>query len=343
MNQQHSFKNSGDKVLVTGGTGFLGAYIIKELILKGYAVRAIRRSNKLPNFINADILNKAEWVDGDILDVVSLQDAMEGVSSVIHCAAIVSFTADERKEMYQVNEEGTANIVNMALEKNVRRLIYISSVAALGRTTSGGKVNEDKKWEESKVNTHYAKSKYKAELHVWRGISEGLDAVILNPSTILGYGDWNSSSCAIFKNIYKGFQWFTPGINGFVDVEDVAKATVLLMESNISEQRFIVNGDTWPFKKLFDTIADNFSKKRPSIHASSFLLGIAWRLEKIKSLITGHKPLLTNESARVALSQTFFENDKILKALPGFSFTPLEESIKNACKKYLGTINDMQP
>ena len=126
--------------------------------------------------------------------------------------------------MYQVNVEGTANVVNMALEKNVRRLIHISSVAALGRTTTGGSVNEEKKWEESKVNTHYAKSKYKGELEVWRGISEGLDGVILNPSTILGYGDWNNSSCAIFKNIYEEFKWYTPGINGFVDVEDVARA-----------------------------------------------------------------------------------------------------------------------
>jgi nucleoside-diphosphate-sugar epimerase len=343
MNQQNSPSGSIRKVLVTGGTGFLGAYIIKYLLLKGYAVRAIRRSNKLPAFIAADLLNKVEWVNGDVLDVVSLQDAMEEIDAVIHSAAIVSFTSKDRKEMYQVNEEGTANVVNMALEKNVRRLIHISSVAALGRTTSGGKVNEDKKWEESKVNTHYAKSKYKAELHVWRGISEGLDAVILNPSTILGFGDWNSSSCAIFKNIYKGFQWYTPGINGFVDVEDVARTSVLLMESTITEQRFIINGDTWTFKKLQDAIADSFSKKRSSRQATPFLLAIAWRLEKIKSLFTRQKPLLTKESARVAQSQTFFENDKILKALPEFSFTPLEESIKKACKKYLGTINDMQP
>jgi nucleoside-diphosphate-sugar epimerase len=223
----------------------------------------------------------------------------------------------------------------MALENNVKRLVHISSVAALGRTAEGGHVNEEKKWVESKVNTHYAKSKYKAELEVWRGISEGLDAVILNPSTILGYGDWNTGSCAIFKNIYKGFKWFTPGINGFVDVEDVAKITVMMMESDISEQRFIVNGDTWPFKRLQETIADNFKKKRPIKEATPFLLGIAWRMEKLKSMFTGKKPLLTKESARVAVSKTWFENEKLLKAFPGFSFTPLEETIQKACEKYL--------
>jgi nucleoside-diphosphate-sugar epimerase len=225
----------------------------------------------------------------------------------------------------------------------VKRLVYISSVAALGRSAGGGHVNEEKKWEESKINTHYAKSKYKAELHVWRGISEGLDAVILNPSTILGYGDWNSSSCAIFKNIYKGFKWYTSGINGFVDVEDVAKAAILIMESTISEQRFIVNGDTWSFKKLQDTIADDFGKKRPAKEATAFLMRIAWRMEALKSIFTGKKPLLTKESARVAQSKTWFENDKILKALPGFSFTPLEETIKKACEKYSGIISAMQP
>ncbi|HQW45023.1 MAG: SDR family NAD(P)-dependent oxidoreductase [Chitinophagaceae bacterium] len=330
-------------VLVTGGTGFLGSYIIKQLVEKGYNVRALRRSNKLPFWIAKEILEKVEWVEGDVLDVIALENAMNGVDTIIHSAAIVSFATKDRKEMYQVNVEGTANVVNIALEKNVRRLVHISSVAALGRTANGGHVNEEKKWEESKVNTHYAKSKFKAELQVWRGISEGLEAVILNPSTILGYGDWHSSSCAIFKSVHDGFNWYTPGINGFVDVEDVAKATIVLMESTINEQRFIVNGDSWTFKKLQDTIADGFSKKRPARKTTPFLLGVAWRMEKLKSLFTRKKPLLTKESARVAQSQTWFENDKILKALQGFSFTPLEETIKKACEKYTGTINTVQP
>jgi nucleoside-diphosphate-sugar epimerase len=182
--------------------------------------------------------------------------------------------------MYQVNIDGTTNVVNVMLEKNINRLVYISSVAALGRTAGGGHVNEERKWEESKINTHYSITKHKAEMEVWRGISEGLNAVILNPSTILGFGDWTTGSCAIFKNIQKGISWFTPGINGFVDVEDVAKATMQILESEITEQRFIVNGHTWPFKKLQETIAENFGKKKPTRAANPFLLGIAWRIEK---------------------------------------------------------------
>ncbi len=330
------------KILITGGTGFLGSYIIKVLVEKGYAVRAICRSNNRPSWIAAEVLEKVEWVEGDVLDVVSLQDAMEDIDTVIHSAAIVSFVAKERAQMYLVNVDGTANVVNVALENNINRLVHISSVAALGRTAGGGRVNEEKKWEDTKVNTHYARSKYRAELEVWRGMAEGLDAVILNPSTILGYGDWNSSSCAIFKNIYKGFRWYSPGINGFVDVEDVANVTLMLMKSNISGQRFIVNGDTWPFKKLTDTIADAFGRKRPSVKTTRFLLNVAWRMEKLKSFFTGKKPLLTRESARVAMSKTWFENDKLLRQFPEFTFTPLDESIKNACEKYAGMVNAMQ-
>ncbi len=326
-------------ILVTGGTGFLGAYIIKELIEKGHTVRAIRRTNKLPFFISSALFDKVEWVEGDILDINSLEVAMEGIDTVIHSAAVVSFIKNERGNMYHVNVDGTANVVNIALEKKVRRIIYISSVAALGRTAGGGHVDEEKKWEVSKVNTHYAKSKYKGEIEVWRGFSEGLNGVILNPSTILGYGDWNNSSCSIFKKVYEEFQFYTGGINGFVDVEDAAKVIVLFAENNITEQRYIVNAENWEFQHLQNSIADGFNKKRPTKTATPFLMSLTWRLEKIKSLVSGNKPLITKESAKVAQSKTYFENAKILKDLKGFSFTPLEETIKKACKLYLGTIN----
>jgi nucleoside-diphosphate-sugar epimerase len=329
-------------VLVTGGTGFLGAYIIKELVEKGFAVRAIRRSNKLPSFIPSHVFSTVEWVDGDILDVVSIQDALDGADTVIHSAAIISFSPDEKEEMYRVNIEGTANVVNMSLEKNIKRFVHISSVAALGRTPQSDHVNEEKKWQDSRVNTHYAISKHLSELEVWRGIAEGLNAVIINPSTIIGFGDWNTSSTRLFKNIYNEFPWYTTGINGFVDVEDVATATVALMLSEVSAEAFIVSSENWPFQQLFNVIADNFGKRRPFRRATPLLAQVAWRIEKIKAL-WGQQPLLTKESARVAHSQTYFNNTKILHALPGFSFKPLEKSIQKACKMYLETIKSMQP
>lgn len=312
----------------------MGAYIIKELVEQGYKVRALRRSQQLPFFIPAAVLDKVEWVEGDIMDTVSLEEAMQGVGTVIHAAAKVSFDPKEKSALFKTNIEGTANVVNIALEQQIRRFVYISSVAALGRTVQGDQVTEEKKWQNSKLNTHYAISKYHAEREVWRGMGEGLEVVVLNPGTILGYGDWNSSSCAIFKNIYQEFPWYTTGVNGFVDVEDVAKATVLLMQSTIINERFIVTGDNWSFRQLMNTIADGFGKKHPSREATPFLSRIAWRVEKLKSIFTGKKPLLTRQSARVAHSKTWFVNRKLLNALPGFSFTPLAQSIEKACKLY---------
>jgi nucleoside-diphosphate-sugar epimerase len=329
-------------VLVTGGTGFIGAYIIKELVEKGYSVRAIRRSNKLPFFVSPGILNKVEWVNGDVLDVISLNEAMQGVDSVIHSAALVSFDKKERKQMYNTNVDGTANVVNLALENGIKKLIHISSISALGRTFAGEQVNEEKKWMDSKLNSHYGISKNKAEMEVWRGMGEGLDAVIINPSTVLGFGNWHDSSCAIFKNMYKGFPWYTKGINGFVAVEDVARIAVLLVESNITEERFIISYENWEFKKLFDVIADGFEKKHPKWQATPFMSSIAWRMEKIKSTLNNAKPLLTKETARIALSKTYWQNDKILNALPGFSFVPLESCITKACKNYAEAVNSMQ-
>ncbi len=249
------------QVLVTGGTGFLGAYIIKNLIQKGFSVRAIHRSSPPPFFIQEDVLQKVKWIEGDILDVFSLHDAMQGVDAIIHSAAIVSFNRQQRKQMYRVNVEGTANVVNVALENSITRFVHISSVAALGRTLKSEKVTEEKKWEDNKTNTHYAISKRKAELEAWRGFGEGLNGVVVNPGTILGYGNWHTSSCAIFKNVYRGISWYTEGINGFVGVEDVAEATVQLLQSNITEKRFIINADNWSFRRLLNTIADGFGKR----------------------------------------------------------------------------------
>lgn len=327
-------------VLVTGGTGFLGAYIIKNLVEKGVPVRAIRRSSKLPFFIDDAIWKKVERVEGDVLDIVSLQDAMQGIDAVIHSAAIVSFTRENRKEMYAVNIDGTANVVNMALETGVRRLLHVSSVAALGRTTKPTTVTEEKAWEENKNNTHYAITKHHAEMHAWRGFAEGLQGVIINPSTILGFGNWHQSSGAIFKNAYNSFPWYTKGVNGFVGVGDTAEAAVRLLLSDINEKRFIVNAENRSFQSLFNVIAEAFGKKPPHRYANKTMSEIAWRMEKLKSIFTGKKPLLSKETAKVAHSQTSFDNSALLNALPGFSFTPLDDVIKKTCLQYNKAIDE---
>jgi nucleoside-diphosphate-sugar epimerase len=240
--------------------------------------------------------------------------------------------------MYATNVAGTANVVNLCLEAGIKRLIHISSVASLGRTSNGEIISEKKQWVESKINTHYAISKYRSEMEVWRGFAEGLEGVILNPSTIVGFGNWNNSSCAIFKNAFEEFPWYTNGLNGFVYVEDVARVIIHLMNSKITGERFIISAENWTFKQLLSAMADGFHKKHPSREASPAIGQFAWRLEKIKSVFTGKKPLLSRESAKVAQSRTSFDNRKILSVLPGFQFTPLDAAILASCKQYLAQL-----
>lgn len=329
--------NSTGMVLVTGGTGFLGAYIIRELVERGYAVRATYRRGTIPFFLPREITGKVEWVRCDVRDPPGLEAAMTGVDAVIHAAGMISFSRRDRRELWSVNIEGTANVVNTALELDIRRFLHVSSVAAIGRPGGNEEVTEDRSWTDSRYNTNYAISKFHGEMEVWRGIGEGLRAVIVNPATILGYGDWNNTSCAIFHSVYNGFPWYTEGVNGFVDVADTARAIVRLVEGDITGERFILNAENWSWRRVFDSIAAEFGKRPPTREATPFLTGIAWRTEKIRSLLTGKTTLLTRESARVAAAKTSFSNDKILRQLPDFRFTPLEETIRTACRSYLQT------
>lgn len=329
------FRGTGGCIFVTGGTGFLGAYIIQCLVQKGLRVRALRRTtSKLPFFIPSSVWEKVEWVVGDVLDVVALQESMEGADAVVHSAAVVSFEKSNREEMYKVNIDGTENVVNIALDQGVRRLLHVSSVAALGRTVNAITVTEEKKWEASAMNTHYAITKHQAEIHAWRGFAEGLEGVIINPSTILGFGNWHQSSCAIFKNAYKEFPWYTKGVNGFVGVQDAAEAAVGLLLSEINEKRYIVNAENRSFQSIFRAIAESFDKKPPSRHANKFMSEVAWRLEAVKGAVTGAKPLLSKETAKIAHSHTSFDNNALLNALPGFQYQPLDRVIQNACNQY---------
>ena len=325
-------------IFLTGGTGFLGSYILTELVRRGYPVRALRRARAIPSFLSAEISEKTEWVSGDIMDMACLDEYLKGCECIIHSAALVSFKPGDRKKIFKINIEGTANLVNAALENNTPDFVHISSVAALGETDSPEPVNEEKKWVNRSKQSHYAISKYYAEMEVWRGMGEGLRTVIVNPSTIIGYGDWNQGSCAIFKTAYDEFPWYTRGSAGFVDVGDLARAVVQLMESPARNERFIVSAENWSFRHLFNRIADGFNKNHPSREATPFLAALAWRAEKSKSIFNGKNPLLTRETAAIALKNIVYENSKLLKVLPGFQYMPLEDSIRNACSLYLQNI-----
>jgi nucleoside-diphosphate-sugar epimerase len=314
-------------ILVTGATGLVGSHLIKALVAQGKSVRAIYRS-EIPSDIDSTIVN---WFKADILDIVALEEAMEGVTQVYHCAAIVSFTAKNKKALHHTNIEGTANIVNACLTKNVEKLLFVSSVAALGRIREDQAVNESMNWSEETSNSEYGKSKYLAEMEVWRGMGEGLNVVVVNPVIILGASDWSKGSTAIFKSAYDEFPWYTEGTSGFVDVLDVVDAMVLLMESNISDQRFIVSGANLLYRDVFTMIANSFHKKAPHKKVTALLAEIVWRLEGIKGKITGKSPLLTKETSRTARATVRFDNNKLLKALPEFQYRDMQNSIDRIC------------
>lgn len=316
------------QILVTGGAGLVGNELIKQLLSAGEKVKAIY--HHAPISISDPLL---EIVPCDILDVISLETIMKEITHVYHCAALVSYDPKDREKLLKINIEGTANIVNACINQHVEKLVHVSSVAALGRIREGEMVTEKMNWTEETSNSIYGKSKYYAEMEVWRGIAEGLKAVIVNPSLILGGDNWESGSSAIFKSAYDGFKWYTEGVSGFVDVRDVAAVMILLMNSDISGERFILNGENLPFRQIFTSIANCFGKKPPSKRVTPFLAEIIWRLEAIRAKLTGGKLLLTKETVRTAQAKVYFDNSKILEALHQFHFTEIKNTIKYTCEQ----------
>ncbi len=314
-------------ILVTGSTGLVGTHLIQQLLQNKQPIKALYRS-EIP-FEHSLV----QWVKADILDVVALEEAMQNVTQVYHCAAIVSFNPKQKNELHKTNIEGTANVVNACLNAQVQKLLFVSSVAALGRIREDKPIDETMNWTEETSNSEYGKTKFLAEMEVWRGIGEGLNAVIVNPTIILGNGDWNKGSSSVFKSAYNEFPWYTEGTTGFVDVLDVVEAMIQLMNSNIVAQRFILSAETSTYKDLFTLIANAFNKKPPSKLVTPFIAAVVWRLEAFKAKFSGKQPLLTKETAKTAQAKVSFNNQKLLQYLPSFSYTSLPTSIQRICKE----------
>ena len=314
-------------ILVTGGSGLVGKELISQLLDEGRQVRAIYNKTALPDFASENL----QQFQCNILDVVGLEEAMEGVEQIYHCAAIVSFIPGHRQQMFKTNIEGTANVVNVALDAGVKKMVYVSSVAALGRIRENEPITELMNWTEETSNSKYGQSKFLAEMQVWRGIGEGLDAVMVNPVIILGPGDMNSGSSKIFKTVYDEFPWYAEGTTGFVDVRDVAKAMIMLMDSPVSAERFILSAETRSYANVFTLIAKAFGKKPPHKKVTPLLANIVWRLAAVKKLFTGKDPLITKETTATAMAKVNFDNSKLKKYLPGFEYRKIEETITDTC------------
>lgn len=317
---------SNKKILVTGGAGLIGQELITQLLEQKSSVIAIY--NKTPLKISSPLL---KCIQCDILDVTALEGVMKDIDELYHCAGLVSFSSADEHLLYKINVEGTANIVNAALVAGVKKMLHVSSVAALGAVKDEVPMTELMQWTEQKSNSKYGKSKFLGEMEVWRGIAEGLNAVIVNPTIVLGAGDWHAGSTGIFKSVYNEFPWYSEGTAGFVDVKDVAKAMTILMQSDISAERFIISAGNKTFREVFYQIADAFNKKRPHKNVTPFIASVVWRLEAIKTKFTKQVPLVTKETAAAALAKLSFDNSKLKKYLPSFEYTDIDETIRNTC------------
>jgi dihydroflavonol-4-reductase len=315
-------------ILVTGATGFLGSEVAHQLLQQGKRIRCIKRSqSEIPDLLlNASI----EWVEADMLDVFALENALDGVTQVYHCAAWVSLKQADKKLMINTNVAGTANLVNLCIENNVR-IVHVSSIAAIGLAKPGELITENHHLDLATEDDGYAISKLESEMEVWRGIAEGLDAVIVNPS-IIGANAGTLGSGQLFETVRKGLKVYTHGSSGLVDVEDVAKCMIALMNSNIHAERYIISAENRDYKQLTTEISNCFGVKAPSVYGKPWMMGLAWRAARILAAFTGKAPLLDKVSAQAATMNRDYDNSKIKKAI-WIEFKPLSVSIKEVCER----------
>lgn len=330
-------------ILVTGGTGLVGAHLLYQLSLTETKIKAIYRSkNKIDktrhvfSYFTQDVdalFNKIEWIEADILDVPKLEGAFQDITKVYHSAAMISFDPNDYHKLRKTNIEGTANIVNMCLAHQIEKLCYVSSVATLGKDESGI-ITEMTDWDPNKDNSVYAITKYGAEMEVWRGTQEGLNAVIVNPGIILGGGFWKLGSGALFRKIHKGMSYYTTGLLAYVDVNDVVNGMVKLMHSDITNERYIMVADNWSFKDFSVMVADKLNVNPPKKEAKEWQLQLAWRLDWLNYFFKRKYRKFTKQMASSVLDDSAFSSEKLKSAL-NFEFIPIKDSIARTCDLYL--------
>lgn len=313
------------KVFITGATGLLGSFICKELLKNNHQIRAVKRGSSKMTLLE-DIADQIDWVIGDMNDTVFLEEALQGIDAVVHGAAIISFDKRFEDKMYETNVLGTADLVNTCLKIGVKDFLHVSSVAAIGRKVSQTNITEKDRWEGTKYDSIYARSKHLQEIEVWRGAQEGLRVKIINPSVILGPGLWGQGgSTSVFHYAHDEKKFHPAGRSNFVDVRDVAEIAVKLLESDIHGERFVVSAGSAPYQEFFGTLAKAFGKKGPKTVVKPWMLKLAVAFEFVRSRITGNEAMITRDTAILSRTNFHFVNEKVKKAL-NFEFRSLEES-----------------
>ncbi len=331
-------------ILVTGGTGLVGSHLLYHLVSNHENVRAIyRRPKKLAivkkvfSYYTDDfqkLYDKIDWIECDLLDIPKLTEAFENVSYVYHCAAFVSFEPDKYHLLRRTNIEGTANIVNLSISNKVKKICYVSSIAALGESIKDNIINEQTVWNPEADNSVYAITKYGAEMEVWRGTQEGLPAVIVNPGVIIGGGIWSHGSGNIVKKVNNKLPFYTNGRVGAIDVTDVVNIMILLLKSDIINEKFVLVTENISYQKFLGNIAKHLKVEPPNKEAKPWLLAIIWRLDWLRHKIFGKRRVFVKQMVSSLFNQAFYDNSKVTKAL-GYEFMPLEKSIQIVAKQFL--------
>lgn len=323
-------------IFVTGGTGVLGSQLLFDLSQDKVQIRALYRSENKRKRLQSFFLkfdpeygqqrfDQIEWVHGDVLDVVSLEEFITGCDYVYHCAALVSFHRIDFNQLIAINREGTANVVNVCLGAGVKKLCYVSSTAAIGGDAKKI-ITEKTTWKNTPTTTGYSISKYSAEKEVWRGIEEGLNAVIVNPCVILGAGNWDDSSLTLLRTLKKGTKYYPPGKNATVDARDVSRIMIKLMKSDITAERFLCIGSNQSFKELMDEVAKQLGVQAPKKSVKRWLVGFARLVLEFFSWFTVKKPSITKETVNSLFSERTYSNEKVITTL-NEKFYSLEETV----------------
>ncbi|NVN17387.1 NAD-dependent epimerase/dehydratase family protein [Muricauda sp. HICW] len=329
-------------ILVTGGTGLIGSHLLFRLISNGNNVRSnyrtqasIEKVRKVFGYYTDNpsaLVEKIDWVQADITELGGLDKLFDGIEQVYHCAALISFDPKDFKLLERTNVEGTANMVNLSIKNGVKKLCYVSSIAAIGASVKQKETTEENEWNEARA-TVYGITKYEAELEVWRGSQEGLDIVVVNPGVVIGPGFWKSGSGSFFTYASKGKNYFIPGGTGFVTVTDVVNAMTLLIDSNIRTEGYILVNQNMTYKELFDKIAPNLGVSPPTKKVSKFMIECFWRWDWVRSNIFGKRRKLSKAVAKGLFNKEDYSSEKI-KSVLDFEFEDLDKAIEFCCDRF---------
>jgi nucleoside-diphosphate-sugar epimerase len=326
-------------ILVTGATGLVGGHLLWHLLQQNITVTAIKRSTsnleplrQIFSFYtpHADaFLRRIQWRIADVCDEKSISDALLGVETVYHCAAIVSL-GNGGDDLIATNVNGTTNIVNAALKNEVKRFCFVSSIAACGHTNEEELITENTEIENIEIRAAYSRSKYYSEQEVWKGIRAGLNAVIVNPGVILGFSGTDKGSSELFARVRKGLPFYTLGGSGYIDVQDVVKIMIELTNSTIVAQRYILVAENCSNKDILSWMADGYGKKKPGICINKKTLLAIGSISELLGKVFGFTPTLDRSMARSASNRAYYSNAKIINELK-YQFNPIEKCIQGIC------------